>query len=104
MLRRLWFAAAKFYVNSKWFLLGDYYARLGVQARYLYRQSSLFKDRWQEIGLDYAEKSFDDDLGGIGKHFFWKAQSSPWLVKKRIMLDWLLGRPACPYAIGDDNI
>ena len=84
--------------------MGDYYTRLAVQARYLYRQSSLFKDRWQEISLDYAENSFDDDLDGIGKYFAWKARNSPWPIKKRIILDWIFGRPPQPYAIRDNSI
>jgi hypothetical protein len=104
MLKRALYQVAKAVIGLKWFLLSDYYVRLSIQARYLYKQSSLFKDRWQQIGLDYAEQSFDDDLGGIGRHFFWKAQHSPWPIKKRIILDWVLDRPARSYAISDNGI
>ncbi|HXK41025.1 MAG: hypothetical protein A3G45_00300 [Candidatus Staskawiczbacteria bacterium RIFCSPLOWO2_12_FULL_37_15] len=70
MLKRVLYQVAKAIIEFKWFLLGDYYSRLAVQARYLYRQSSLFKDRWQHIGLDYAENSFED----VADHFFRKAK------------------------------
>lgn len=98
------YLAADIFIKVKRFFLGDYYTRLGVQARYLYRQSELFKIRWQEFGLDYAENSFDNDLGGVGQHFFWKARHSPWPIKKRIILDWLLKRPAQPYALSEEYL
>lgn len=102
-MERFLYYLAKAIVGTKWFFLGDYYNRIAVQARYIYRQSSLFKERWQEVGLDYAEKSFDDDLNGIGQYFAWKARNSPWPIKKQIILDWLLSRPARPYAIRDNS-
>ncbi len=92
------------YIGLKKMLLGSYYVRFGVQARYLYKQSQLFKDRWQQMGLDYAYQSFDDDLGGVGQHFFRKAQHSPWPIKKRIILDWLLGRPINAYALSEESL
>lgn len=101
MLKHLRYQIAKAYVGLKKYFLDDYYIRIAVQARYLYRQSELFRLRWQELGLDYAEQSFDDDLGGIGQYFFHKAQQSPWIVKRRIVADWLLGRPPQPYVISD---
>lgn len=102
MLKRFRGVCLEAYFWLKRYVLGDYYTRIGVQARYLYRQSELFRLRWQELGLNYAEESFDNDLRGIGQHFFHKAQQSPWIVKKRIITDWLLGRPAQPYAISED--
>ena len=101
-MRHKWvlYRVAKATIEFKWFLLGDYYFRLAVQARYLYRQSSLFKDRWQYIGLDYAENSFED----VADHFFWKAKKEHLLIRGRILLDSILGRPVQPYAIKDDSI
>ena len=101
MLQVLCYKFAKFCIDLKWAILGGYYLRLAMQARYLYRSSQLFKDRWQQIGLDYAEQSFEEDFGYIGRHFFWKAQNSPWPIKKQIIFDWLLNRPEQPYAISD---
>lgn len=102
MLNRLRYLGIRAYMELKRYVLGDYYTRIAIQARYLYRQSELFRLRWQELGLDYAEESFDNDLRGIGQHFFHKAQKSPWIVRKRIITDWLLGRPAQPYAISEE--
>ncbi len=96
----LWCRIAKLYIDLKWAILGDYYVRLAVQARYLYRSSQLFKYRWQEMGIDYAEESFDN----IGEHFFHKAQKEHILIRSRIMLDSILGKPARPYAMVEDSI
>ena len=104
MRQALLYRIAKLHIGLKRALLGDYYIRLGVQARYLYRSSQLFNDRWQQMGLDYAYQSFDDDLNGIGQYFFRKARHSPWPIKKRIVIDWFLGRPAQAYAISEDRI
>ncbi len=101
MLQVLYYKFAKLYIGLKWAILKGYYLRLAVQARYLYRSSQLFKDRWQQIDLDYAEQSFENDLSGVGRYFFWKAQHSPWPIKKQIILDWLLNRSEQPYAIND---
>ncbi len=84
-------------LRLKFWALSDYYGRLAVQAEYLYRQSDLFKMRWQEIGLDYAESSFQDQA----TYFFWKAKQSPWIIKRQIILDSILGRPAQPYVLSD---
>lgn len=100
MLQALWYQIAKLYIKLKWAILGDYYARLCVRARYLYRSSQLFKDRWQQIGLDYAEESFDN----VGEHFFHKAKKEHVLIRGRIMLDSILGRPPRPYAIREGGI
>lgn len=86
-------------LKFKFWVLGDYYGRLAVQAKYLYRQSNLFKMRWQEIGLDYAEAGFEDQAG----YFFWKAKQSPWAIKREIIIDSILGRPARPYALSDSG-
>lgn len=84
-------------LKLKFWVLSDYYGRLAVQAKYLYRQSELFKMRWQEMGLDYAESNFEDQP----TYFFWKAKQSPWTIKKEIILDSILGRPARPYVLSD---
>ena len=73
----------RLYVNLKGRLLGDYYTRLAVQARYLYRSSQLFRDRWQQVSLEYAEESFSR----VGEHFFHKAQKEHILIRGRILLD-----------------
>lgn len=100
MLKRILYHVVKAFIRFRWFLLGDYYARLAVQARYLYRQSLLFKERWQQVGLDYAEESFDN----VAEHFFHKAKKEHILIRGRILLDSILGRPPQAYAISDDSI
>lgn len=87
------------FLRLKFWALSDYYGRLAVQARYLYFQSELFKMRWQEIGLDYAENSFE----GQATYFFWKAKQSPWVIKRQIILDSILGRPARPYTLSNSG-
>lgn len=89
-----WVIAA--FVKAKYFFLRGYYRRLGVQARYLYRSSQLFKERYQQAGLDYAESSFP---GETASHFFWKAGKGPMRIRFQIFLDFLLNRPEQPYVI-----
>jgi len=96
MLHRIWNTAC-FYVcfsvvfvrikvvRLRWFVLEDYYRRLTVQAQFLYRQTPLFKERWQLMGLDYAEKSFEGDA----ELFFFQAQKSHWRIRMRINLNSL---------------
>ena len=100
MLKRSRYLAVKIFIKVKWFILGDYYSRLAVQARYLYRSSQLFKDRWQQIGLDYAEESFDN----VGEHFFNKAKKEHILIRGRIILDSFLGKEPRPYVMIEDDI
>ena len=96
--RRVVYSIYSLVIRAKWFILGDYYYRLGVQARYLYKQSPLFKMRWQEVSLEYAENSFND----VSIHFFNKVQKEPAIIKQQILKDFLLRRPARPYYILDN--
>lgn len=100
MVYGILYRAITVFVRFKWYILGDYYGRLGVQARYLYRHSQLFRDRWQEIDLDFAESTFDS----VAIHFFHKAQKEHILIRGRILLDSILGRPPRPYVMRDDSI
>lgn len=91
----LWarFYIYKFYSDKKWQLLHFYYIRLLHQANFLYRQSDLFKLRWQEFGLDFAEKFFDSDA----KYFLWKAKNQPFRIRWQLFLDGLLNRELQTY-------
>ena len=82
------FKICKFYIEKKWQLLRFYYERLMRQANFIYRQSDLFKIRWQELGMEFAEKSFEGDI----RFFFWKARQEPFKIRWQLFLDGLLNR------------
>lgn len=105
------FASRRFFVSwiakflggclkLKWHILEFYYRGLLVQANYLYRQSPLFKHRWQELGLAFAENSFKDDV----QLFFWKAQREPRSVRMQIFFDALFRRKPRPYYISGEEM
>ena len=94
-----WFDIYKFYTEKKWQLLRFYYDRLMYQANFLYRQSDLFKMRWQQMGLDFAEKSFEGDV----KLFFWKAQNESFRIRLQLFLDGLLNREIKSYYSSEDG-
>ncbi len=85
-------------VAIRWFFLEGYYYRLAVQARHLYKQSDLFKMRWQEVDLEYAENSFEN----VGDYFFEKAKKEPFIIRWAIFKDALFNRPFRSYYIEDD--
>ena len=93
ILKRLW-------TRIRWFFLKDYYERLAVQARFLYRQSDLFKLRWRELGLEYAESSFLNPVTGI--YFFEKAKHAPLAIRLKLFKDALTNRPMQAYYLEDD--
>jgi len=72
-------------------VFGFYYVRLWYQAYWLYTQSELFKLRWHEMGLEFAEQSFANDHAGA-KHFFLLAKKEHWRVRLELFLDGLLDR------------
>ena len=84
-------------VRLKFRLLQPYYDGLVVQARYLYRQSPLFKYRWQELGLEFAESTFEKDV----THFFHEAQKEPFLIRAKIFWDAISGREPKPYYLAE---
>ena len=73
----------------------QYYVGLAVQARFLYRQSTLFKDRWQQIGLKFAEETFENTE--TGEYFFHKAQKEPFMIRFQIFLDTITGKEPTAY-------
>ena len=99
MVRLLMFKLAEVYLKLKWYVLGGYYSRLIVQAEYLYRQSPLFRYRWQEMGLEFAEKSFKDDT----VYFFHKAKQERVWIRMRIFADAIMNRPPRPYYMAKDD-
>jgi len=96
--KKLIFLFCKKFIQLKWKIFGHYYYGLAIQARFLYRQSDLFKLRWQELGLVFAEKSFDDtDDTDDGVFFFRKAQKEPFIIRFCIFVDALAGKEPRPY-------
>lgn len=79
------------WILIKCFFLEDYYDRLAVQAEFLYRQSELFKTRYRELGLDYANACFTQE--GTGMHFFERAKREPLAIRFQLLMDSLAGRP-----------
>ncbi len=102
MFRRLAYYLAFGYVRLRWFILGDYYNRLIVQARHLYKSSELFRARWQEVDIDYAYESFDRDED-LQLLFFHKAQKEPFVIRWEIFKDSAMRRPFCRYVLKDSR-
>lgn len=96
LFKKLIFLLCKKYVQLKWRVLENYYTGLAVQARFLYRQSPLFKYRWQELGLNFARESFDKSKSDQ-QYFFWKARQEPFKIRWQIFLDALNGKEPRPY-------
>jgi hypothetical protein len=82
----------------RWMIFRPYYTRLMVQAHYLYGQSDLYKHKWESLGLEFADSGFEENAN----YFFWKAQQSSWIIKRQIIADMIMGRPARPYCLSDD--
>lgn len=89
------------WTRVRWFFLKDYYDRLAVQAKFLYRQSELFKTRYRELGLDYADGCFTDE--GTGMHFFEKAKREPLGIRWQILMDCFFKRPMIAYYLPDND-
>ena len=66
---------------------------LAVQAKFLYRQSDLFKNRYQQLGLEFAEQTFEQNAF----YFFKKAQEEPFIIKAKIFFDAVSGKKPKPY-------
>jgi hypothetical protein len=80
-------------LRFRWKIFGFYYDRLAIQAYYLYRQSDLFKNRWREMGLQFAEDSFAADC----RYFFSKAKHEPIGIRARLFWDGLTKKPLRTY-------
>ncbi len=82
-----------FALKLKYKLLRPYIEGLIIQARFLYRQSDLFKERLYYFGLETAEKLFEKDA----VFFFNKAKKEPLPIRLRIFIDATLNRKQRPY-------
>lgn len=87
--KKLIFLIGKQFIDLKWKILEPYYVGLAVQTRFLYRQSTLFKDRWQQVGLEFAEQSFENNKNEQ-THFFRKAQKEPFSIRFQIFWDTMI--------------
>ena len=101
LFKKIIFLLCKKYIEMRWKLLGKYYEGLMVQARFLYRQSELFKLRWREMGLEFAEKTFDSTNDYT--YFFHKAKKEPLLIRWQILLDALSKKEPRPYYIKEER-
>lgn len=88
-------------MQLKWRIFQRYYGGLAVQARFLYQQSPLFKYRWQELGLNFARESFDNNPSD-GEYFFHKAQKESFIIRWQIFLDAISGKEPRPYYLSDN--
>lgn len=96
--KKILFLFCKRYVQLKWKILQPYYEGLAVQIRFLYRQSTLFKDRWQLLGLEFANESFENN-SNEQMLFFRKAQKEPLKIRFQIFMDAIQGKEPRPYYI-----
>lgn len=88
---------AYLYYSVKYRIFQDYLVRVNVQAYQLYKGSSLFKLRWQEMSLKFAEDSYEQD-----RHFFIdKVKKGPRLIRLRLFRDFMTGAPYNAYFIRD---
>lgn len=83
----------KHFLIWKCSLLAPYMQGLMVQAKFLYRQSDLFKNRHQTLGIEFAEQAFKNDM----VYFFRKAKKEPLIIRVKIFLDTTLGKELRPY-------
>ncbi|MBI5147969.1 MAG: hypothetical protein HZA37_02350 [Parcubacteria group bacterium] len=75
-----------------------YYERLARQSYLAYRQSRLFKRRWQTAGLACAENMFYVEAT---EHFERAREETPLVIKWRLFWDGLLKKPDAQYYISD---
>lgn len=81
-------------IRFEMWALEPYYRGLGVQARWLYQNSDLFRLRKEAMGEEYALESFDGDCA---LHFWYKAKKEHWRIRLRIFVDATLGREPKAY-------
>jgi hypothetical protein len=81
------------FLELRYRLLKPYFSSLAIQARFLYRQSDLFKNRYQQLGLEAAEKLFEKDAIS----FFKKAQKEPLIIRLQLFFDATFGREQRAY-------
>ena len=85
-------AAVKAYFAA----LDPYIRGLMVQAKYRYRTSSWFKERWILFGVDKAEEMFEDEV----MYWFRRAKKEPLQIRAMIFWDTMvMGREPTPYEI-----
>lgn len=89
--------AAHLYYSIKYWILRDYLERVRVQAYQLYKESQLFNLRWQEMGLKFAEESYEQDE----TLFMDKVRKGPMVIRLRLFRDFLTGAPYNAYFIRD---
>ncbi len=83
----------KYFLTWKYSLLAPYMQGLMVQAKFLYKQSDLFKARYQIFGIEFAEQTFEQNVF----YFFQKAKQEPFIIRAKIFFDATLGKAPKPY-------
>ncbi len=94
----LWYAARKALIGLKYKVFRFYYDRLCIHAYCLYRQSPLYRYRWEEagLGLEFAEQVYKENKNEQ-LFFFHMAQKEPFAIRRRLFMDGLLGREFTHY-------
>lgn len=92
-------AAAKLYVRYVlWGLFRPYHEGLLEQAKYLYEQTSLYEERKNLFGVQFARKSF---IENDSTFFMWKARQEPRSVRWQIFKNAFWCRP--PQSVKKEN-
>jgi len=81
------------WIDFKWWLLGPYYEGFLIQAEFLYHRHFWFEERRQLLGLDFAERAFEQDV----KYFLVKAKEEPLSIRFQLFWDATLEREQRPY-------
>ena len=98
--RFLIISVLRLWIPFKFWLLQPYFVGIGVQARFLYKRSELFRLRYEALGLEYAESSFK---GSTAEHFFAEARKCHLRIRLQIFIDAMLGRTPRPYYVSEEE-
>jgi len=90
------------FLNWKRKIFKQYYDRLCLQTRFLYKQSELFKERCRLLGIDFAKQTFDEEIDEQ-IIFFNKAQQQPLIIRFHIFMDAITGKQPRVYSIRRQN-
>jgi len=94
---RLVYCLVNFYFSIKYWILRDYIVRVDIQAHQLYKESQLFNLRWQELGLEYAEQSYEQEKF----IFIDKVRKGSLLIRLQLLWDSIIGAPYQAYYLAD---
>lgn len=98
VISKFLYLVCELYIKLYFLLFKEYIVGLAVQGEYLYRQSSLFKERWQNFGIDFARKMFEKEI----EFWYLKAKKEPFVIRWQIFVDTIIyGKDPRPYYINE---